>query len=265
MTISDAGPFRAFKGYTPHYAGAVTGVAPEYSGWQDEQLSWKKTCYVGDWSFVPQISVKGPDAHRLFRDLSVNNLDNMPLARAKHCVQVNEDGKTISEGILLRHAEDHFEYLCGTPQWVLFNLKTGGYDAEASMPVSYKLQVSGPNALALCEKLQGGNSLRDTKFMWRQKGQIDGLDVDFLRQGMAGEIGFELQGPIQERETVLQAILAAGKEFGIRRLGARNLMINHLEACNPTGSMHFYNALSDDKRADYHAFMAKDENLLREW
>lgn len=264
MSLSDARPFRAFKGYTPHYAGAVTGVSPEYSGWQEEQLSWKNTCYVGDWSFVPQISIKGPDAHRLFSDLSVNKIDDMPLGRAKHCVQVNEDGKVIAEGILLRHAANHFEYQAGTPQWVWYKLKTGGYDATASMPVNYKLQISGPNALALCEKLKG-ESLREVKFMWRQKGQIDDMSVDFLRQGMAGEIGFELQGPIQEHGQIMQAILAAGEEFGIRRLGARNLMINHLEACYPTGSMHFYNALSDDKRADYHAFLSKDENLLPEW
>jgi vanillate/3-O-methylgallate O-demethylase len=45
-----------------------------------------------------------------------------------------------------------------------------------------------------------------------------------------GEIGFELQGPIAERAKLIEAVLEIGKEFGLRRLGARNLMINHLEA-----------------------------------
>ena len=237
---------------------------PEFSGWMDEQLSWKQTCYLGDWPFVPQIAIKGPDAHQLLKDLSVNNLDNFPLNRAKHGVQCNENGKVISEGILLRHGEDHFEYQCGTPQWTWYNLKTKGYNAEAYIPHSFKLQISGPNALALCEKLCG-EGLRDTKFMWTQNGKIAGLDVLFLRQGMAGEIGFELQGPIEQRETIIAAIVEAGEAFGLRRLGARNLMINHLEACYPNGSMHFYNALSDDSRADYHAFMADDANILPGW
>lgn len=263
--MGNASQYRAYTAMVPHYAGTVTGVMPEFSGWMDEQLSWKQTCYMGDWSFVPQIGIKGPGAHQLFKDLSVNNLDNFPLNRAKHCVQCNEQGKVISEGILMRHGEDHFEYQCGTPQWVWYNLKTKGYDAEAYMPVSYKLQISGPNALALCEKLKGDGGLRDVKFMWTQNGKVAGLDVMFLRQGMAGEIGFELQGPIAGRETVIAAIMDAGQEFGLRRLGARNLMINHLEACYPTGSMHFYNALSDDSRADYHAFMSDDANLLPEW
>jgi vanillate/3-O-methylgallate O-demethylase len=25
--------------------------ANEYVGWRKEQMSWKETCYVGDWSF----------------------------------------------------------------------------------------------------------------------------------------------------------------------------------------------------------------------
>lgn len=262
--MSSAEQFRAYRSMIPHYAGVVTGNPPEFSGWMDEQLSWKKTCYLGDWSFVPQISIQGPDALQLLKALSINNLDSWSPNRAKHGVQCNETGKVIAEGILLRHGEDEFEYQCGTPQWLWYNLKSKGYDAKAWAPQSYKLQISGPNALALCERLKG-DSLRDVKFMWTTQGRVQGLDVTFLRQGMAGEIGFELQGPIAQREQVIAAIVEAGREFGLRRLGARNLMINHLEACYPTGSMHFYNALADDSRADYHAFMADDANLLPDW
>ncbi len=77
-------------------------------------------------------------------------------------------------------------------------------------------------------------------------------------------MGFELQGgPIENHQKVLEAILEAGKDFGMRRLGTRTFMINHLEACYPTGGMHFMNALSDDSKADYFRFM--DENLPAEW
>ena len=256
--------FRAFSPFVPHYAGSVIGNPPEYSGWMDEQLSWKSSCYMGDWSFVPQLGIKGPDALRLLKDLSVNDFEDFPLNRAKHCIQCNEDGKVITEGILLRYAEDHFEYQCGTPQWTWYKLKSGGYNAEAYVPSSYKLQISGPRALELCEKLCG-STLRDVKFMRLKHGSVANLDATFLRQGMAGEIGFELQGPIAEREQVISRIVEVGQEFGMRRLGARNLMINHLEACYPTGSQHFYNALSDDSRVDFHEFMANDANLLPGW
>ncbi len=167
---------------------AVMGPS-ENSGWMDEQLSWHENCYVGDWSFVPQIRVKGPDALRLFRDLSVNNFVNFPVGKAKHVIQCNDDGKVISEGILLRHGEDDFEYQVGTPQWTLYNAHRGGYDVEVTFPITHKFQVSGPKSLAVMERLTDANLL-DVKFMSTKYGTVrGGEDVMFLRQGMAGGSG----------------------------------------------------------------------------
>lgn len=259
--MTDAAPFRAFKGMPPVPYFPVMGPS-EHSGWIDEQRSWHETCYVGDWSFVPQIRVTGPDALRLFRDLSVNDFVNFPVGKAKHVIQCNENGKVISEGILLRHAEDDFEYQVGTPQWTLYNAHKGGYDVEITFPVTHKFQVSGPKSLGVLERLTK-TDLRDVRFMNTKAGDIGDVEVMFLRQGMAGEVGFEIQGPIENYQTVLEAILDAGKDFGMRRLGTRDFMINHLEACYPTGAMHFYNALADSSLTDYRKFM--DENLPPEW
>jgi len=44
----------------PELAKAPEGYAwsrfgePEYTDWLDESLSWKHTCYIGDWSFLWQ-------------------------------------------------------------------------------------------------------------------------------------------------------------------------------------------------------------------
>lgn len=35
---------------------------PEYTSWKDKQMSWKQTCYIGDWSFLYNLIVKGSDA-----------------------------------------------------------------------------------------------------------------------------------------------------------------------------------------------------------
>lgn len=252
--MTDPSSLRAYVGTVPNLLSDTANNSPEFSGWMDEQLSWKQSCYVGDWTFVPQMTIKGPDALRVLSDLSVNSFDNFPLARAKHCIQCNHDGKVISEGILIRRAEDEFDYQCGTPHWTAYNIAKGSYRADVSFPRTYKLQVSGPTALPLLEKLTRSD-LRDVKFMWMKGGEIGGQDVTLLRQGMAGEIGFELQGPVEQRDPVYAAVLAAGEEFGIRRLGARSFPINHVEACYPTGGMHFFNALSDESKVGYSRFV----------
>jgi vanillate/3-O-methylgallate O-demethylase len=260
--MTDPAPFRAFTGMTPVPYFPVMGPA-EFTGWMDEQISWHNNCYVGDWSFVPQLRVKGPDAEKLFKDLSVNNFEKFPVGKAKHVIQCNDDGKVISEGILLKHADDDFEYEVGTPQWTLWHAHKGDYDVEITFPFTHKFQVSGPNSMKVLDNLTK-TELRDVKFMSTRHGSIeDGQDVMFLRQGMAGEVGFEIHGPIENHQSVLEAIMKAGEEVGIRRLGTRNFMINHLEACYPTGAMHFINALHDDDLEDYRTFM--DENLPKEW
>ena len=258
--MTDPTQFRAFKRALPWEFSPMLGHL-EYSGWREEQLSWKTSCYIGDWSFVPQIRVKGRDAVRLFSDLSVNSFAKYAVGRAKHCVMCNEDGKVITEGILLRHAEDDFEYEAA-PAWLWYHIKTRGYAVDVSFPMTHKLQVSGPTALPLLEKLTN-TTLRDIKFMHTKVVPIGNRSVNFLRQGMSGEIGFELHGPVEQHDEILAAVLEAGKEFGIRRLGRRTFHLNHIEASYPTTGMEYWNALSDPRRDDFHTFMR--ENPPDEW
>ncbi|MCP2636046.1 hypothetical protein K0817_005620 [Microbacterium sp. HD4P20] len=258
--MTDPTPFRAFTSVLPWEFSPMMGHL-EYTGWRDEQLSWKTTCYVGDWTFVPQIRVKGPDAVRLFSDLSVNSFTSHAVGRAKHCVMCNEDGKVITEGILFRHAEDDFEFEAASA-WVWYHIKTGGYDVDVSFPVTHKLQVSGPTALPLLEELSR-TTLRDVRFMHTKVLSIVGHEVTALRQGMAGEIGFELHGPIEQHDLILDAVLKAGEKHGIRRLGRRTFHLNHIEASYPTTGMEYWNALNDERREDFHRFI--QENPPPEW
>jgi hypothetical protein len=82
----------------------------EYSGWIDESQSWKTSCYVGDWSFLDELHVRGPDALKLFSDFCVNSFARFALGQAKHVICCNSGGHVIGEGVLMRHAEDEFEF-----------------------------------------------------------------------------------------------------------------------------------------------------------
>ncbi len=96
-----------------------------------------------------------------------------------------------------------------------------------------------------------GQSLRDIRFMRFSNIRINGREVCALRQGMAGEIGFELQGPTAYAQEIYDAILQAGREFGIRRLGGRTVFINHLEACYPTIITDYLPAMFGDDMKEY--------------
>jgi vanillate/3-O-methylgallate O-demethylase len=223
---------------------------PEYTDWQDESMSWKQTCYLGDWSFLWTRRFRGPDVLRLFSDHSINSFASFAVGQSKHVVHCNTDGKVIHEGILSRTGENEY-LLFGRGTFLMdYYLRKGGYDASSEELDYHVLQVSGPTAVDVVEKASG-ESLRDIRFMHSRPITIAGREVRALRQGMAGEIGFELQGPRAHTDEIAEAILTAGREFGIRRLGGRAVFINHLEACFPTIITDYVPAIFSDDMAEY--------------
>jgi vanillate/3-O-methylgallate O-demethylase len=226
----------------------------EFSGWVDECMSWKNTCYVGDWSPLSnKFLVKGPDAIRFYSDISVNSFAKFDVGQAKHSIQCNEAGQVMCEGVLLRLAEDELLFTSGPSFWAEYRFQKGGYDATGTQlgMSRFIIQVQGPNSLFVLEKA-ARTSLRDIGFMRFREASIEGMPFDLLRQGMSGELGYELHGDSEYAVAIHQAILDAGQEFGIRRLGGRAKCVNHVEACFPTPSIDFAPAVQSDP--DYVAF-----------
>lgn len=124
----------------------------EYSGWIDESQSRKIS--IGDWSFLDQGLVRGPDALRLFSNFSVNSSARFAILEAMHIICCNGDGK-VGEGVLMRLAEQDFEFQALGPvtTWTVYKLLRGGYRAEAIAEVSkIKYKVLRPKALYVLEQ-----------------------------------------------------------------------------------------------------------------
>lgn len=225
---------------------------PEYTDWLDESMSWKNNCYIGDWSFLWQRRYRGPDVLKLFSDTSINSFAKFDIMQSKHVTHCNRDGKVIHEGILSRWGEDDYMLFGRGGFLVDFYLRKGGYDVTSETVEGFNFQVAGPHAAAVLEKLTGAN-LHNIKFMHSQIVQIAGHDVYALRQGMSGEPGVELQGPAEHAAEVYDAVLQAGQEFGIRKLGGRAAFINHLEACFPTIVTDYLPAIFSEDMKEYRA------------
>ncbi|WP_068083917.1 aminomethyltransferase family protein [Novosphingobium rosa] len=222
----------------------------EYTDWIDESMSWKDNCYIGDWSFLWQRRYKGPDVLKLFSDFSVNSFAKFDLGQSKHVTHTTGKGKVIAEGILTRLADDEVRLFGRGTFWIDYQLRRGNYDVQSIAEEGYNFQVAGPKAAAVMEKLVG-DSIRDIKFMRNGDCTIAGCIVVALRQGMSGEPGWELQGPMEDAPRVYEAVVEAGAEFGIRKLGGRAAFINHLEACFPTIVTDYLPAIFDEDMADY--------------
>src|SRR3954447_3669066 len=224
---------------------------PEYTDWLDESLSWKETCSLGDWSFLWQHRFTGPDALRLISDFSVNSTAQWEIGQSKHGIHTNRDGKVIHEGVITRFADEDYMVHGRGGFWLDHQLRRGNYQATCTSEDWFIYQIEGPNSLAILDSVTDTAPLRDTKFMRVSQVRIAGHPVWALRQGMSGEVGFELQGPREWGQEIHDLLMAAGEPFGIRRIGARVTPINHLEASYPTIATDYIPAIFDPELADY--------------
>jgi glycine cleavage system aminomethyltransferase T len=217
-------------------------VPSEFTNWRDEQRSWRETCALFDQSHhMTDLYVEGPDALKVFSDLGINTFNNFKVDTAKQFVACNHDGYVIGDAILF-HLEPQRFNLVGRPpalNWVQFHVATGNYDAKTERDErsfvnkgarkSYRYQVQGPNAAKVMEKATG-KPMPDIRFFHMDTVKIGGKKVRALRHGMVGQPGWELFGPWSEGEAVRDALLAAGRELGIKRVGARTYPTSTLES-----------------------------------
>jgi vanillate/3-O-methylgallate O-demethylase len=221
-------------------------VPAEFTNWQREQRAWRETACLYDQSHhMVNLFVRGPGALDVISHTAVNSVTDFPLDRAKQYIPATPAGNVIGDGILFHLAEEEFLFVGRSPaaNWLRFHAETGGYDCEVELddrspmrpygdPVTRKLwrfQVQGPNAWQVLEKVNGG-PLDQARFFRLGEMNVAGQRVRTLRHGMAGAPGLELWGPYETREESRQAILDAGREFGLEPVGSRAYSSNTLES-----------------------------------
>ncbi len=219
-------------------------VPPEYSNWRDEQRAWQQACVLFNQSYhMEDMYVSGPDALRLLSNLGINSFKGFEPGRAKQFVPCNYDGYVIGDVILFYLDKDLFN-LVGRPSvhnWVQYNGQIGKYNVKferderavaqkgSVVRKVYRYQLQGPNAMKLTEKVMG-RPAPELKFFHLTTIEMAGRKVHALRHGMVGQPGWELFGPWEDGEAVKAAIVEAGKEFGLRLVGARAYSSNTLES-----------------------------------
>ncbi len=220
--------------------GTVSG---QFTNWQSEVRSWRESVGFMDQSHhMVDHYVKGPGAFDLLQSLAVNSFKDFKPGMAKQFVATTPDGYYLGDCVLFYLEEELFN-LVGRPtslDWVQYHVESGKWDVTTERdpqsmdrggrpPVVYRYEVQGPLAGALIEKVTG-KPLPEVKFFGMTDFQIAGKRVRALRHGMAGAVGFEIFGPWDEGDAVREAILAAGEEFGLLRVGSIAYSTANLES-----------------------------------
>src|SRR5246500_3620325 len=166
--------------------------------------------------------------------LSMNDASKLAIGQAHYSAMLYPQGTFVDDVIVHRMGEDDFLFVinAGTREkdvsWVREN--TEGMDCviEDYSDAYTQLAIQGPRAVDVVKKITDAN-VEGLKNYWFTHGTVCGLPCRLIaRTGYTGEDGFEVYvpGDVATSEMVWNAVMDAGKEFGILPcgLGARNTL-----------------------------------------
>ena len=212
----------------------------EYTNWVEENQAHVQSCYLGDWTPLNKVRVRGSQALDFLSWLGVANLSAFEIGQIKHHIQLDENGRIASEGVLCRLDHEDFLYTAGSGDWLHWQFGHGTWDADVSdiSPDRFIFGVQGPTSLSVLEKATG-QSLRDIGFNRSRRSTLGGVGLRILRTGISGELGYEIHGSAEDANQIWSQVLAAGEEFGLRQLGFRAQPVQHIEAGIATNGLDY--------------------------
>lgn len=248
----------------------------QHSNWQDEQEAWMKTAVLFDQSHhMTDVYFRGPDVVKLLSDTGTNSFATFGRNKAKHFVACNYEGQIIGTAVLFGLEDDEVSLVgpAAAANWVQYHAETGGYDVEVvrdertadrnrdSGPrLTCRYEIEGPNAWKIIEKASGA-PVEPFKFFSMGELTIGGCEVRALSHTMVGipgsdAMGLEIQGAIADDAAILEALLSAGEEFGLKRGGALAYYTGSVESgymAQPTAAVY-----SDDRMKAYREWLPGD-------
>jgi len=166
--------------------------------------------------------------------ICMNDALKLAIGQAHYSAMLYPQGTFVDDVIVHRLGEDDYLLVinAGTRekdiQWVRQNTVNFDCVVEDLSDAYTQLAIQGPRAIDVLQKLTDAN-LSTIKNYWFTHGTVCGLPNRLIaRTGYTGEDGFEIYmpGDVATSEAVLNAVIEAGKEFGIVPcgLGARNTL-----------------------------------------
>jgi sarcosine oxidase subunit alpha len=194
-----------------------------------------------DASTLGKIEVKGPDAGEFLDRIYTNTFSTLKVGCCRYGLMMNELGFLMDDGVTVRLDDDHF----------LMHTTSGGAERVAALLEEWlqtewmtlkvfvslvteqwsQFAVAGPEARKVLEKLEGDIDLSAPGFpyMSMQTGTLGGCPVRAYRISFSGELSFELATPAGCGRILWDAILDAGREFGIEVHGTEALHVLRAE------------------------------------
>jgi aminomethyltransferase len=179
--------------------------------------------------------VIGPDATRLVDRVITRDATRMAPGAVFYTPWCDEHGKVIDDGTVHHLDDGSYRWTAADPQVRWLRMNSAGLDvdiAEETETVA-ALALQGPLSRSVLEAVTG-ESFADLRYFRRRAATLRAgrrrIAIDVSRTGYTGDLGYELWIPAEHAVSAWDALMAAGKGYGIRPAGMVALDVTRLEA-----------------------------------
>jgi aminomethyltransferase len=175
--------------------------------------------------------VSGPDALRLVDRVITRDATKLSVGGVVYTPWCDESGKVVDDGTVHRLDERLYRWTAADPQLRWLRQNSAGLDVTITeeTEATAALALQGPLSREILEAA-AGESFADLRYFRRRTAKVGRVAVDVSRTGYTGDLGYELWIPIEGAVKVWDALMRAGKGYGIRPAGMLALDVVRLEA-----------------------------------
>ncbi len=209
-----------------------------YGDPQEECRTVRERVGVIDVSTLGKLDVKGKDAGALLDRVYTHRFSDLRVGRIRYGLLCSDNGTIMDDGTVTRLAEDHYFITTTTgnvdvmEEWIKWWSAGSGMCVHVvNVTAGYgAVNVAGPQARAMLSKLTDHDlSGPSSRYMRSSRATVAGVPCILLRIGFVGETGWELHFPAEYGEYMWDALMDAGREFGIAPFGLEAQRILRLE------------------------------------
>ena len=205
---------------------------------EEETLAVRRAAGICDVSTLGKFRVFGPDADKLLNRVHTKGVKGLDGAKILYTAACNEEGVVVDDGIIVKRGDHDYYVTTSTAraplakewyerwkigeQWKVWvaNLT----DAHGGM------NLAGPRSRQILSTITDEDLSNQTlPYMRWIRAKVAGVPCMLFRMGFLGELSYEIHCASSRAAYVWQAVLEAGKAFGLKPVGLETQICCRLE------------------------------------
>ncbi len=175
--------------------------------------------------------IRGPDAVRFLDRLVTRSVEKCAVGQVMYTPWCDGDGKVIDDGTLARLDEDVFRLTSAEPSLLWFHDNAAGMDVsfEDASASTAALALQGPNSRKILRAVSAPG-IDDLRFFRIADVELAEIPVSVSRTGYTGDLGYEIWVDSDRAVPLWDALMDAGRVYGIVPTGLLALDMARIEA-----------------------------------